>query len=102
MIRIAQQGRSSDSIAESLDEFVAGYGVHWVEVDGVRWTAEQGLTEVDLRIAHDEFNGAVVTLHTFGPVEIVYLGVDGEPLGPGRRSPSTIPSHFDHTTITTP
>lgn len=82
MIRIAQQGRGRSAPAETLEEVVAGIGCHWVEVDGVRLTAaEHGLASAQFAATNGEFSVPTLVLSVIGPVEVVYLGADGEELG---------------------
>ena len=82
MIRVAQQGRTIDSPAETLDEVIAGFRCMWVEIDGVRLTAEDhGLVSFSFTARNGEVTIPEVVLRLVGPVEVVYLDGDGNELG---------------------
>lgn len=79
-IRIAQQGWAAVQAAKNLEEVKAGIRLPWVELDGVRLT---DIASVEFSAGADEFGQARMTIELLGPVEIVYVGPDGEPLGHG-------------------
>lgn len=77
-IRIAQQGWGHDGPAKSLEEVRAGVKLPWIELDGHRLS---DIASVEFRAATTEFGMATMTVELLGPVEIVYIGADGQPLG---------------------
>lgn len=77
-VRIAQKGWKGSGPAESADDVAVGLGVLWVEIDGHRF---EEVFEAQVVARHDEFTpGAALTFQLIGPVEIVYVGADGEEL----------------------
>lgn len=94
MIRIAQKGYSTGGAARSLDDVVAGVGVHWIEVDGVRLTAkDHRLVDVEIHVEE----GVTVprfTIGVTGPVEFVYLGPDDEELGAAPVAVEDLPDRI--------
>ena len=87
-IRIAQRGWCDGSGAQTADDVIAGIGVWWVEIDGVRIEG-RNLTCATFTAATDEIGEATVTLHLLGAVEIVYVDKDGVPL-PGAPVSTTV------------
>lgn len=77
-ITIAQQGWAGSQAAKSLEEVRVGLKLPWIELDGVRLT---DITAVEFRAAADEFSTASMTVELLGPVEVVYVDKDGQPLG---------------------
>lgn len=87
-IRIAQRGWCADSSAETADDVIAGIGIWWVEIDGVRIEG-RNLTAATFTAAKDELGASTVTLHLLGAVEIVYVDKHGVPL-PGAPVSTTV------------
>lgn len=77
-ITIAQQGWAGSTPAKSLEEVRAGVKLPWIELDGHRLS---DIAAVAFRAAGDEFGKATMTVELLGPVEIVYVGENGQPLG---------------------
>jgi hypothetical protein len=89
-IRIAMKGWSKFGPAETADEVRIGVGVPWVEVDGHRITE---VVKAEIKTTEDGFQEVTVSL--IGPVEIVYVGRDGEPLPGVHAQPEELPETLD-------
>lgn len=82
-IRLAQRGWDGDHAAETMDDVGAGIGLLWVEIDGHRF---EGVVRADFTA--DKVDAMIPLLHLeiIGPVEIIYIGKDGQPLGVEKLS----------------
>ena len=89
-IRIAQCGWHSDHAAETMDEVAIGIGVYWVEID---WHRIDDVCRVEFTADKDEFTVARMTMDVMGPVEIVYVNEQGEPL-PGDPAVEPYPGNI--------
>lgn len=92
-IRIAQTGWAFDRPARSVDEVNAGFGLWWVEIDGVRVRSILRATVEAVKLGEGPDGEPVpmpitspkLTLEILGPVEIVYVDETGEPLPASER-----------------
>lgn len=81
-VRIAQRGWHGAAPASHVDDVQVGVKLPWVELDGHRY---DDLVSAAVRFADDEATLPELTLQVIGPVAIVYVDSDGEPL-PGQQS----------------
>lgn len=98
-IRIAQVGWNFDRPARSVEEVNAGFGLWWVEIDGVRVKSILRATVEAVKLTErpdgttdvSPITSPTLTLEILGPVEIVYVDETGEPLPASERV--TIEAH---------
>lgn len=86
LLRIAQRGWNGSQPARTLDEVGIGLQCLWIELGGVRC---ENVAEVEFA-ARNAFTTPRVTLEWIGPVEIVYVGADGQILGSQFADPADI------------
>lgn len=87
-IRIATYGHARGGRAASVEEVTCGIRVPWVEIDGHRFDA---ITHAVIDFGKDDLASCEVTLGVIGPVEVVYVDAEGDPL-PGAPSPLVDPA----------
>ncbi len=80
----------------SMDDVRAGVKMPWVELDGHRFS---DLAEARVEMAHNGVLHTFVTFQFIGPVEIVYLGRDGEEIGTVETTGDKLPAVIDGNTI---
>lgn len=101
-IRIATQAWAGAEPATTIEETVIGLHLPWVELGGVR-VSNVASAAIDLAgrassgpsAVPGEGGFAEVTVVFVAPVEVVYVGEDGEPLAPGEQV-SQWPAEFGY------
>jgi hypothetical protein len=76
-VRVAMKGWNRSQAATTPDEVSSGVMMPWVEIDGVKYDA---VTHAEFHADEHDFSRLTVTIGVLGPVDLVYLGPDGEEL----------------------
>ena len=102
-VRIAMRGYSKVGPTEVVEDVIAGVKLPWVELDGHRIHAGQGLISAEFNAAVDDLSVTNIVLTVSGPVELVYVDRLGLPLGrvdeiPAEEAPGLL-RVLDHTSI---